>query len=661
MITDYSYPNFQDLDDDQKTIYLFDRSLKSDLILNYQYSYEENDDKSINVDYEYSFVFLIQRYSIENNKFNNPVGYVDYFYEYLKNHRFYNQNNWFLSYLGYSFPITLPKLKIPESVTFSYYTASSCYDIQDNLKDNLLKANFYYQTLNCFLAEKNIGQNVLNLDFYYLYPYYFELNYKTYSNDFFENGHIINKENYILPYSLVVNCSEENRQIIENAIPSHLLYKNIDDLQNYGPIVDYSKYRLNLDLIYATFPNNYLPLSETNQSIYFLNSKYHEPGVKRYGNYFKTNNTLELLCQYKNLVNRLVDFKKDWKNVLNYYLNYINTTYGNFLQSDDGIAYMNIEQKIDEIHACLGASEFSYTYNNNSTPTPAYMHLARKIDYIAKVLGISFDLTGKEIVPRPLVKIDEGDNIPGGWYFEQFARNTGDFGQGQPGGFKDEERLGIVYRVRTNQLITDPNGDPKEITQGGYILCESWLQYFEAFINDLDKALDLQNLGTGLMTFNNGTQRKTQVTEGLFDVLQEISIVGADTNQTTEQTRISSLVTQQLVKEVLKGLGLPTVVKKINFRLQNEDVTGQTQGTLAEIPYNGIADQSPTMVSLFMTLLENIAVSNIGKLQLNEDKGFNNSNPTTLDNNIIPIVKNKITSSLKTIQKWFKNDIFLSR
>lgn len=306
--------------------------------------------------------------------------------------------------------------------------------------------------------------------------------------------------------------------------------------------------------------------------------------------------------------------------------------------------------RIKEIHACLGAGEFAYQ-DNGSNPVPAYMNIARKLDYLCKIWGLYYDLAGNPIDTRLPTHIESGGDIPGGWEFYGFGLNTGGMPTGQKGGLPDEERLGIVYKVNSNFVINDRSGEPVEIREGGYILCESYVQFMEVMLADLNKALDWQNLGGGLMSFNG----KTSVNEGLFDILQEISIVGADTNQTTEQTRISSLVTQQLAKEILKALGLPSVVKKINFKLQNQDTSGKTVATVAEIPYNGVADQSPTMVSFFATVLENIAMGNIGKLQINDQEAIKQNPPQEADKEIVQTAKDGFLNAIQVIQDWIKN------
>lgn len=312
---------------------------------------------------------------------------------------------------------------------------------------------------------------------------------------------------------------------------------------------------------------------------------------------------------------------------------------------------MTLLEKIDEIHACLGAGEFGF-YDDNGTKKEYHMNVARNLNYVSKMLGGFFKPNGDIMSIRNSKPIEQGNPIPAGWNIAQFGLNKGADPEGQEGGLAEEERLGIVYQVKCNQLVQSASGEITEIKAGGYVLCESIPQYLEILQKDLDKAIDWQSLGGGLINFNG----KTLITEGLFDILQEISVVTADTNQTTEQTRIATFVTQQLAKEILKGLGLPTQVKKFDFKLQSNDQTwkgiyGQSDIT-AEVPYNGIADQSPTLSSLIFLLLENIAIGNIDKLRLNTDDIL--KNPTKPDPLFRP--KNAINNLIQVVQDFFKTD-----
>lgn len=314
----------------------------------------------------------------------------------------------------------------------------------------------------------------------------------------------------------------------------------------------------------------------------------------------------------------------------------------------------DMEEQMNKIYYALGAEEFAYS-DDLPDPTPAHMNLGRTIHDIAHALGISFNLDGTIRSIRSSKEVQQGQTIPAGWYFGQFGHNNGGSSVGQQGGLPEEERLGIVYQVKSNQIVADAQGVAGEIKEGGYILCENLPQYIAALERDLDKALDLQNLGGGLVNFNG----KTLVVEGLFSFLQEILVVDADTNMTTEQSRISSLITQQLAKEILKGLGLPTQIKKFDFTLQSNDQTwlGVMGGAeiVAEVPYNGIADQSPTLSSLIFNVLENVAIGNIGKLQLNEEEAIKAAPITTPDPEVIPKPRNIFQGALTVIQNWFKS------
>jgi hypothetical protein len=324
--------------------------------------------------------------------------------------------------------------------------------------------------------------------------------------------------------------------------------------------------------------------------------------------------------------------------------------------------------KIKEIHQALNADKYAWI-DNNGTAQPATHSLGWKLEKIAQSLGINFSLNGQISSIRQSKEVPRGKNIPAGWYFAQFGTNNCD-GQahdpndfsGQNGGLKDEERLGIVYQIKSNQIVLNKDDEPIALKQGSYVLCESLPQYLELLQRDLDKAIDWQNLGGGLMTFNG----KTQVTEGLFDVLQEISVVGADTNKTTEQNRIAGLITQQLAKEILKAIGLPTEVKKFNFAIESEDPDFMAQmkakKVTYEVPYNGVAEESPTLVTLFLTLLENIALGNIGVIKLNElEAQKNQSGKLTKDLNkeIVPNTRAENYKDVRTSSNDNIEDVLL--
>lgn len=61
------------------------------------------------------------------------------------------------------------------------------------------------------------------------------------------------------------------------------------------------------------------------------------------------------------------------------------------------------------------------------------------------------------------------------------------------------------------------------------------------------------------------------------------------------------------------------------------------------------------MVSLFATVLENIAMGNIGKLQINDQEAIKQNPPQEADKEIVQTAKDGFLNAIKVIQDWIKN------
>lgn len=262
--------------------------------------------------------------------------------------------------------------------------------------------------------------------------------------------------------------------------------------------------------------------------------------------------------------------------------------------------------RVKEIHSCLGASEFSYV--NNDPTTPIYMHMARKLDYIAKALGIAFNGDGSIMGIRQSKALENGETIPAGWNFGQFGRNEGNnpSNNAQQGGNSSEERLGIVYDVRSNKFITNPASGEEDIKQGGYILCESIPQMLHIMLDDLDRALGLQTLGAIAITnqnynddYNgNDISIKTPYYKynGLGDAFVEVMHTLADTHKQAFQANIGSLKSQAITVEILGALGVGCIEKKIILEVDDQPV---------KIVYPGFNGMTPSIADLQMWTLTN--------------------------------------------------------
>lgn len=262
--------------------------------------------------------------------------------------------------------------------------------------------------------------------------------------------------------------------------------------------------------------------------------------------------------------------------------------------------------RVKEIHSCLGASEFSYI--NNDPTTPIYMHIARKVDYIAKALGLAFNGDGSLMDIRQSKALENGETIPAGWQFGRFGRNEGNnlSNNAQQGGKSSEERLGIVYDVRSNKFITNPASGEEDIKQGGYILCESIPQMLHIMLDDLDRALGLQTLGAIAITnqnynddYNGGDLSiKTPYYKynGLGDAFVEVMHTLADTHKQAFQANIGSLKSQAITIEILGALGVGCLEKTIVLDIDDQPV---------KIFYPGFNGLTPSITDLHMWTLTN--------------------------------------------------------
>ena len=265
--------------------------------------------------------------------------------------------------------------------------------------------------------------------------------------------------------------------------------------------------------------------------------------------------------------------------------------------------------KIDEIHACLGAGEMAYYMDSNGEPQSAYMHMARKLDFVAKALGVAFDLAGQRISSRPSKHLDRGATIPEGWYFGQFGRNEGkqSDANAQQGGLEGEERLGLVYEVKGNRFRTSEASGEEEITQGGYILVESIPQLIHILMQDLDRSLGLQSLGSYAIAnpnYNpevNGFEEKYFKYNGLGRAFIDLLYLASDTNRHASQANIGSFKAQAIAQEVLGALGVP-----VNYK----HVKSEMGENIASVVYPGFNGSGQTITDLLIWALMNVAVLN---------------------------------------------------
>ncbi|BAQ67075.1 hypothetical protein GM3709_3840 (plasmid) [Geminocystis sp. NIES-3709] len=245
--------------------------------------------------------------------------------------------------------------------------------------------------------------------------------------------------------------------------------------------------------------------------------------------------------------------------------------------------------RLKEIHACLGAGEFAYYPNpeNPSEMLPFFMNIARKLDWFAKGYGVAFNPDGSVIATRQRVTVPyqdaDGDGvanaiIPDGWIRGQFADNKGgntSVNNGQLGGLDTEERMGIAYQNRCNKYKNLTDDDPlnDEFLRGDIILCENFLQLFESYLEDLDKGLNWQEMGSGFLPSADGNSHISF--EGLGTLLAEVAYMLSSLSSNIQQTHGLALKNNAIVMELLKGLGLPIGVGTLPVFVGEVDEIGE--------------------------------------------------------------------------------------
>ncbi|MBW4619325.1 MAG: hypothetical protein KME17_08195 [Cyanosarcina radialis HA8281-LM2] len=270
--------------------------------------------------------------------------------------------------------------------------------------------------------------------------------------------------------------------------------------------------------------------------------------------------------------------------------------------------------RIKEIHAALQAEKFA---TDETSSLPRIANLGYYIERVARVLGISVNPDGSIKSIRQKGFVEPGEVIPAGWYFGQWGENEGSTHQpGASEGVAEGKRDGIVYENRSNRLILEggtldqPLGDVKNavIKPGQYVLCENIPQLLDAVLDDLDAALNWQEAAAGYVPTPEG--KPICLYEGMHSLIAEIAYMLSAMSAHTSEGYIAGLVTQQIAKEILQGLGLPIDVGKIEV-----DIGFDYPG---EVPYPKLKDNSSTIAEQIGWVLANLSILVGQKIKLVE-------------------------------------------
>jgi hypothetical protein len=121
--------------------------------------------------------------------------------------------------------------------------------------------------------------------------------------------------------------------------------------------------------------------------------------------------------------------------------------------------------------------------------------------------------------------------------------------------------------------------DRQEIKDGGVVAVHDLAQIMLEILDQLNLAIGIQEAGA-IELKHDGKIHKYQ---NLLALTTDIAIHQFNQTQYAKSTHISSLVTQEQTKEIIGGLGLPTVAKSIRR---------EVNGKVAGIPYWGVAPQA---------------------------------------------------------------------
>ena len=275
---------------------------------------------------------------------------------------------------------------------------------------------------------------------------------------------------------------------------------------------------------------------------------------------------------------------------------------------------ITVVEMISAIYHTLGASEFATYEDDTGEQIPYYMHLARKIDYIAKALGISFNPDGsimsvrKERVKVP-INSDGTFTIPDGYSRGQFADNEGgnqDPALGQKGGNEGEERLGIAYKRRGRSYQNfDPN-DPEnnQYIEGEVILCENWPQYLESMLEDFDACFGMADASLGVIpSIDNNSFCSYQ---GLSTMIAEIMYMNSYLAQQAQLINYNTIAINNNTQQTIKAIGTPITSSNAKIPTGIPDTVGDEQQvylTLINVP-----DNVYTIHSRLANLERNIAM-----------------------------------------------------
>lgn len=224
----------------------------------------------------------------------------------------------------------------------------------------------------------------------------------------------------------------------------------------------------------------------------------------------------------------------------------------------EGIGTLTMDSpRTIEIHAALEAGKYAI---NELDPTIGRVsNLGHLVNRISELLGYRVDANGKLDVNK------EKDN-----YIRQ--EKNKDVKEEEYGGNSFTSK-GMLVRRLSNKF------DKKGIIDGGVMGIHDIPQLILECLDQHNLAIGLQE--SSAIEIRNGDQVYRYPNQ--LALLTDIFIHQVNQSKYAKSTFISSLVTQEQTKEIIGGMGLPTIQKTI---------PNMINGSLARIPFWGIAPQA---------------------------------------------------------------------
>lgn len=257
--------------------------------------------------------------------------------------------------------------------------------------------------------------------------------------------------------------------------------------------------------------------------------------------------------------------------------------------------------RVKQIHATLGAGEYAVDDLGNDP----YMNIARRLEWLANAYGVAFNLDGSVLaVPQrknAKVQIDPNNNqmianIPDGYLrgqFDDYIHTDG------------KVRLGILYQNRSNEYETWDDNDPTNnlYRQGDLVMCNNMLQYWESYLEDLDKGLNWQEMGASILPSADGT--RVCAISGMGTLLAEVAYMLSSLSNNIYQSHTLAIKAYHNSLEIMKGLGVPITNTVQKIEIGDGDPAEPTVGYL---PLPKISGDAPSITQQIHILLENLGI-----------------------------------------------------